>query len=177
MFSAGLDLKVLPVLAQSELTQFLMRYFKLVQRVALFPKPVVLAATGHMLAGGCVLGLACDVRVGADGPFRVGLNETRLRIALPSVVLALGALTLSASVHAEVMLHGRIFLPAEARERGIFDEVLAPERVLDQALERAVGLTECDARAYHTTKVRLRQAHLVRAEALLPDELARFFGE
>jgi enoyl-CoA hydratase len=177
MFSAGLDLKVVPALPQPELKQFLLRFFGLVERVALFPKPVVLAATGHMLAGGCVLGLACDIRVGADGPFRVGLNETRIRVALPSVVLALGALVLPASVHAEVMLHGRIFLPAEARQRGIFDEVVPPEKVLDQAIERAAGLAECDARAYLISKLRLRQATLERAAALLPDEVASFFGE
>ena len=30
---------------------------------------------GHALAGGCVLGLACDYRIMADGP-RIGLVET-----------------------------------------------------------------------------------------------------
>ena len=40
------------------------------------------AATGHAIAAGAFLLLACDVRIGLDGPFKIGFHEVRSLAAL-----------------------------------------------------------------------------------------------
>ena len=45
--------------------------------------PVVAACTGHALAAGALMLLGCDMRVGVDGPFKVGLNEVAIGMTLP----------------------------------------------------------------------------------------------
>jgi enoyl-CoA hydratase len=56
---------------------------KLLMRIFGHPQPVVLAVTGHALAAGALLTLACDTRIGADGPSKIGLNETAIGMGLP----------------------------------------------------------------------------------------------
>src|SRR5262249_47576419 len=46
-----------------------------------FPKPTVAMMNGHAIAGGLVLVLACDYRLGLDGDYRVGLNEVAVGAA------------------------------------------------------------------------------------------------
>src|SRR5204863_9086655 len=75
MFSAGLDLKVLPALPRAEMRTTCLLFGHAMLRDYEFPKPVVAAVTGHALAGGCVLLLTCDFRLGAAGPYRIGLHE------------------------------------------------------------------------------------------------------
>src|SRR4029079_12037214 len=39
------------------------------------PRPTLAQLVGHAIAGGLVLVLACDYRLGAEGDYKVGLNE------------------------------------------------------------------------------------------------------
>ncbi|MGK2948559.1 MAG: enoyl-CoA hydratase-related protein, partial [Acidimicrobiales bacterium] len=56
---------------------------KLLMRIFGHPQPVVVAVTGHALAAGALLTLACDTRIGGDGPAKIGLNETAIGMGLP----------------------------------------------------------------------------------------------
>ena len=44
-------------------------------------KPVIAAINGHAVAGGCVLALQADLRLMADGPTKIGLNEIQIGLA------------------------------------------------------------------------------------------------
>ena len=59
-----------------------------------FPKPVVLASTGHALAMGAILLLAADVRIGGEGSYKIGLNEVAIGMPVPrfTVELARGCI-------------------------------------------------------------------------------------
>ena len=48
------------------------------------PIPVIVSCTGHALAGGALLLLSADYRIGRNGTYRLGLNETRIGLALPN---------------------------------------------------------------------------------------------
>ncbi len=86
-FSAGLDLPALVDLDRVRMRAFVLRFETAMMRVFELPIPLVAAVNGHAVAGGCVLALQADVRIGADREARIGLNETQLGIGLPSLVV------------------------------------------------------------------------------------------
>ena len=86
-FSAGLDLPALVDLDRAAMRSFILRFDAAMLRVFELPVPLVAAVNGHAVAGGCVLALQADVRIGADREARIGLDETQLGIGLPAVVL------------------------------------------------------------------------------------------
>src|SRR5262249_13880141 len=52
-----------------------------------FPKPVVAAVNGHAIAGGCVMVLACDARLMAEGAGTIGMPELLVGVPFPADVL------------------------------------------------------------------------------------------
>jgi len=176
MFSAGLDLKTLPILPEEPRRLVITRFMEVMARLHTFDKPLVTAATGHALAGGCIMLLTGDVRIGASGGFKLGTNETRIGIALPTVVIRLATDVLPVASHAGVLLHGRSHTPDEALAAGILHEVVAPDQVMARAAAIAEGLTGIDPRAYRESKRRMRAAGMEQALAKLSGELSDFFG-
>ena len=83
-FSAGFDLSVMTA-GPDQARDLLRAGADLALRIYTFPIPVVLGATGHALAMGAILLMAADVRIGADGPFKVGLPEVEIGMPLPRV--------------------------------------------------------------------------------------------
>ena len=102
----------------------------LAERILSFPAPVTIACTGHAFPAGAFLLMAADSRLGADGPFRLGLNEVRIGLTLPlfAIVLARHRLTPAHFDHAAVT--GEMFDPQAARAAGLLDAVV-PAAELD----------------------------------------------
>src|SRR6266567_7730241 len=84
VFSAGLNLKVLPTLPPAELGRTMVAFGRTMLRVFTFPIPTVAALSGHAIAGGAMLAFACDLRYAADGAFRLHLNEVAIGLTLPT---------------------------------------------------------------------------------------------
>src|SRR5262249_5625253 len=61
VFSAGLNLKVLPTLAPDDFRRTVVAFARTMLRVFTFPIPTVAAVTGHAIAGGAILAFACDL--------------------------------------------------------------------------------------------------------------------
>jgi enoyl-CoA hydratase len=174
VFSGGLDLKTLPGLPRAELIDTIGRYSRLMLRLFGFAKPAVAAVSGHALAGGCVLALACDVRIGAKGAFRIGLNEVAIGLPLPTFVVELARASVAPAHHADALLGGRIYDPEGARDVGYLQELEEPAALFERALARAEALARLPAAAYRETKQRLRGPALERGERALADDLSAF---
>src|ERR671911_1388128 len=86
--SAGFDLAVMTA-GPDAARHLVAAGGELLMRLYLHPQPVVVAVTGHALAAGALLVLSCDVRIGADVPAKIGLNETAIGMSLPLFALAL----------------------------------------------------------------------------------------
>lgn len=127
--------------------------------------PVVAACTGHALAAGALLLLGCDVRVGADAPAKIGLNEVAIGMVLPGWALTIATERLSRRHLQLAVATGRVTDPAGAVDAGFLDEVVAVDDVLTTAVERATQLAaSVDARAYAGTVRALRGPVLERME-------------
>src|SRR5438105_13642725 len=72
-FSAGFDLSIMTS-GVEPMRALVTQGAELLLRVFTYPVPVVAACTGHALAAGALLLLVSDVRVGAEGEFKIGLN-------------------------------------------------------------------------------------------------------
>jgi enoyl-CoA hydratase len=171
-FCAGFDLKVLT--AGRDLAVPLVRAGgSLFMRLYGLRLPVVAACTGHALAGGALLLLVSDARIGTEGPFKLGLNEVAIGIPLPILLRRLAEDRLDARRRIEATLLARVYDPAEAREVGYLDEVVDEAALLGRALERARELGRLPPRAFATSKESIRRPTIDAILAALDEDVDR----
>lgn len=156
VFSGGFDLGVLgeggPVA-----DALVRRGRELLLRLYTSPVPVVAACTGHAVALGAVMLLACDYRVAATGEVHIGLNEISIGRPLPPLLLRLAEHRLNAARRTEAVLLARLWTPEEAIDVGFVDEVVEPEHVTRTAVARAQDLgTRLQPDAFALTSRRMR---------------------
>jgi enoyl-CoA hydratase len=171
VFSAGLNLKVLPTLAPEDLTRTMINFGRTLHRVFTFPIPTVAAVSGHAIAGGAILMFACDLRLVAEGPHRIHVNEVAIGLTLPSWAITIAEFAIPPRWHTEAILHARLYSPEEALERGMIQLVARPaDRLQDEALAAAAQLRALDTIAYASTKARQRAEATRRIFDLLEKE-------
>jgi len=169
-FSAGFDLGVFKG-PQEDALLMLTLGATLAERILKFPAPVAVSCGGHAFPAGAFLLMAADTRIGADGPFKLGLNEVRIGLTLPwfAVVLARHRLTPSHFDHATVT--GAMFDPAGAREAGLLDAVVGPDELDAAALSAAEDLAGVGRQAHAATKLRVRRRVLGELRSAIDGEL------
>ena len=104
-----------------------------------FPKPLVAAVNGHAIAGGAIMMLACDQRLLARGPARIGLTEVLVGVQFPAWALEIARFATPPEHFQTLICTGRTYEPEAALARGLVDELVEPERLLDRAMEVAAG--------------------------------------
>lgn len=151
VFSAGLDLQVMRRGGDAA-EELIRKGMEVFVRLAGFPRPMVAACTGHALAGGAVLLLCADVRIGRDGDFKIGLNEVAIGIPLPELVVDLARARLSPGHFTLACNTAQVYAPTEAAEAGFLDRVDSADPISD-ALRIAAELDErLDKRAFEITR-------------------------
>src|SRR6478735_5525709 len=104
------------------------------RRLETLGKPVVAAINGAALGGGLEIALATHHRVAAEGGYEIGLPEVTLGL-LPGgggVVRTVRMLGLQTAL-TEVLLQGQRYKPEQAQEKGLVDEVVPADQLLDAA--------------------------------------------
>jgi enoyl-CoA hydratase len=170
-FSAGFDLKVFDGPPGDTLTMLRLGA-TLAERILSFPAPVAVACPGHAFPAGAFLLMAADTRVGADGPYKLRLNEVRIGLTLPWFSIALARHRLTPSHFDHAVVTGTMFDPQQAREAGLLDAVVAPEALADAGRAAAEDLTAVDRRAHATTKLRARAKVLEELRDAIDTELS-----
>src|SRR5439155_27050911 len=118
------------------------------------PKPTLAMMQGHAIAGGLVLVLACDYRLGLDGDYRVGLNEVAVGAAFPRTALEIVRLRLAHARASELILGAALYPATQAVRLGIVDELLPADRFEETVLRRAAHLARSRARPTRTRRRR-----------------------
>ncbi len=103
----------------------------------LHPLPVIYACPGHSVAAGALLLLTGDVRIGARGDYRIGLNEVGIGLPLPEFALQFAYL----------------------------DEAVEADALMERTQGVARGMLELGAEAFATTKRQMRQPTVDRIRA------------
>jgi len=131
---------------------------ELMLRLYTFPRPVVVACTGHALAAGAILLLVGDRRIGASGDFKIGLNEVAIQMTVPIFAMELARARLSKRHFTAAATQAHIFDPETAKDAGYLDATAPSEALLDVALDHARQLATLPDPAFRNTKDRERAA-------------------
>jgi enoyl-CoA hydratase len=170
-FCAGFDLKIM-MSGPDNAKALLRRGSDLLMKLYGLPIPLVIACTGHALAGGALVLLTGDVRIGASGAFRIGLNEVSIGMPVPVLAMELARDRIQSSELGRATLQAQIYAPEDAARVGYLDTVVAPDEVLARAKEEATRLAGLARSAYAATKTRLRAKTIAHITATLEDDMA-----
>jgi enoyl-CoA hydratase len=171
-FSAGFDLGVMRGGDLSAIVGLVSDGGDLAKTIFGASVPVVAACTGHALAAGALVLLACDVRVGADVNCKIGLNEVAIGLVLPGWAFTLAVERLSKRHLQRSVAGARVTGPVGAVDAGYLDEVVAPADVLEVAVARAEEMAALDRRAYAATVRTLRGDVVATMEAQIAADRA-----
>jgi enoyl-CoA hydratase/carnithine racemase len=132
------------------------------------PKPTVAMVNGHATAGGFVLALACDYRLGVAGDWKCGLNEVAVGAGFPKVATEIVLLRLPHARAAELMLGAALYPATEAIRLGLVDELVALDTFEATVLRRAARLAGFPKESYAHTKASLLGDVVARVRAETP---------
>ncbi len=170
-FSAGLDLKVLPSYDREQQRELLLTFGRALLRLYGHPRPVVGAIDGHAIAGGFILAIACDYRIGGLGEYELGLTEVRVGVPFPIAPLELVRAELGREATRRLVLTARTAGPEEALGWGALDELRPVGEVEARALDVAGELANLPPGAYGSTKRLLRERAISRMEDAVERQL------
>jgi len=156
-FSAGLDLIELYDYNEEEAKSFWHLFLNFVAKITAFKKPLIAAINGHSPAGGCVIALACDARIMAEGKYIIGLNEVPVGIIVPNSIFQLYSFWLGKANATRNLLEGKLFSPEEALAVGLIDELTKPESILTAAERKARKYMAFESNTWSQSKLNIRK--------------------
>lgn len=161
-FSGGFDLKAFATLGTDGVYRLLDEGASLLLRLYGGPLPVVAACSGHAIAMGTFILMACDTRIGISGDYKIGANETQTGMNLPVFALELARARLSPLHLTRAMVQAHIYDPSGAVDAGYLDMTTSADQLDTTAMAIAAQLGALPAGAYAWNKQAVRKATLDR---------------
>lgn len=156
MFSAGFDLGEFrkgPAAGMALVTKGM----QLLIRLYSFPLPLVVACTGHAIAMGAFILMACDSRIGTRGNYKVTLPETAIGMELPATLLELTTSRIPPQYITRVAIQSEVFDPDQAVIVGFLDEVVEAKDLDARVLAVAAKLAQLPQKQYAANKLFARK--------------------
>ena len=169
-FCAGFDLRVM-MSGPEQAKALLGRGSDLLLKLFGLPLPLVIAATGHALAGGALVVLTGDTRIGAQGAYKLGLNEVAIGLPVPVLAMEFARARLTPAELTKATLQAQIYAPEEAVRAGYLDAVVPADQLLYKAKEEANRLAGLARSAYKATKIRLRGGVIADIRARMEEDM------
>jgi methylglutaconyl-CoA hydratase len=159
-FCAGMDLAEMQETAKqpdalSQWHEDAVIYRELIDKMLLFPKPIIAAVNGPAVAGGAGLVLASDIVIGTPAA-KFGFPEPRRGI-VAGMVSPLLAFRIGASHAANLLLTARTIEAAEAMRIGLYHEIVAGDLVWVRGNEIAGEIAKSAPEALLLTKKLLNE--------------------
>ena len=144
-FCSGHDLKEMRALARPQIEALFAACSGVMTRLVRLPQPVIAVVNGIATAAGCQLVAQCDLAVASDqARFATSGVNLGLFCSTPAVAVSRN---LGRKRAAEMLFTGEFIDAATALEWGLVNRVVAPERLMDTALELAANLKSKPAEA------------------------------
>jgi enoyl-CoA hydratase len=169
-FCAGFDLRVM-MSSPAAAIELLRAGSDLLLRLYGATIPLVIACTGHAIAGGALVVLTGDYRVGAAGAFKLGLNEVSIGLPVPVLAMELARDRLLATELVHATLEAKIYDPEHAVAAGYLDAVVPADQALARAKDEATRLGAIARNAFRATKTRLRGKTIEYIRATMDEDM------
>ena len=166
MFSGGFDLGEFKK-GREQGMAMVGRGFELLVRLYSFPLPLVAACTGHGIAMGAFIIMACDRRIGTLGDYKMSLPETAIGMELPPILVELTASRISRRHMTRVALLSEVYNPEQAVAAGFTDEVVAAEDLDSRSMAVAEQLAGLPQAQFAANKLSVRARTLQAMQASL----------
>jgi len=170
MFSGGFNLKEMQA-GPKEAMILTSKGSKLARRIMAFPRPVIAVSTGHTIAMGAFLMLACDYRIIAEGDYKIGLNETMIGMTMHNFGIELARYRLALNYFNRCVINAEIFNPKGAMYAGFFDRVVPAEQLPMAGPMAGQMFGQLNAAAFRGTKLRSRKAVFEILDQAIADDL------
>jgi enoyl-CoA hydratase len=169
-FSGGFDLSVMG--SDPATMQALVRSgAELLLRLWEFPRPVIIACTGHAVAAGAMFLLTADYRIGIEGDWSIGLNEIGIGMPLPQFTVELARARLDPRAFTRATLHAELYDGEGAVRAGYLDEAVPAEALLDRVMAKATEMAKFAPSGYLPSKHRARHALADYIRSSLDDDM------
>jgi enoyl-CoA hydratase len=159
IFSAGFDLSTFQR-DPDEAVIMVKAGSTLCRRMLAFPYPIIGVCTGHAIAQGCFTLMACDYRIGIDGPFSLGLNEVQIGMTMHHVGITLSRARLNTPFFERSVSSAEIYDPSTAVTAGLLDKIVPADTLMAEAQAQATRLSGLNMHAHKETKLKTRAALL-----------------
>lgn len=169
-FCAGFDLRVM-MSGPEQAKALLGRGSELLLRLFGATLPLVIACSGHAMAGGALVVLTGDTRIGAEGAFKLGLNEVSIGLPVPVLAMEFARARLTPTELTRATLMAQIYTPQAAVTAGYLDSVVPADQLLDRAKEEATRLAGLARSAFKATKLRLRGGVIADIKARMVEDM------
>ncbi|MBT8138748.1 MAG: crotonase/enoyl-CoA hydratase family protein [Gammaproteobacteria bacterium] len=156
IFSAGYDLKEMQQ-GEQAIINLVRAGSAFTRRMLAFPLPIVGVCTGNCIAKGAFVMLSCDYRVGVEGPFKIGLNETQIGMIMHHVGIEIPRQRLTNTAFNRAVVNAEMFDPQGAKEAGFLDRVVAPDELFETARAEALRLKALNLDCFAATKLKSRR--------------------
>lgn len=139
-FSAGADIKAFAANTTDANMEMISLGHEVLASIARLPKVFIAQVEGHALGGGLEIALACDLRFGARGTYKLGLPEVTLGLLPGNGGTQRLARIIGVPKALDLMITGRPVSPGEAHGLGILNRLFAADEVADKTRAYAEAL-------------------------------------
>ena len=156
-FAAGADVSAMKDWSYMDVykTNFITRNWESLRSVR---KPVIAAVAGVALGGGCELAMMCDIVIAADNA-KFGQPEIKLGIIPGAGGTQRLPRAIGKSKAMDLVLTGRTMDAQEAERAGLVARIVAPDKLLDEAIAVAASICAYSLPAVMMAKEAVNRAY------------------
>lgn len=166
ILSGGFDLKTMQA-GPKQAIELVTEGSKLARRMIAFPTPIIAACPGHAVAKGCFLLLCSDYRIGAEGAFKLGLNEVAIGMTMHHAGIEMARQRMPQPYFERSVINAEMYDPKGAVRAGILDVIVPPEQLMAAAQQAAEQSLNLNMKAHHQTKLKVRKAYIEAMDAAI----------
>lgn len=155
-WSTGLYLDYMIKLSPEDLGDFIKYFNAMLKRLCVFPRPMIGAINGHVIAGGVIMAAHLDWRFMRSERGWVSLPEVDINIPFAPGMLAILRESMAPNALRDMALTGKKFNAADSQKLGFIDQVYPLDELLPKAIEWAQFLATKNTATYAEIKRRMR---------------------
>jgi enoyl-CoA hydratase len=122
--------------------------------------------------------MAADVRIGAEGNYKIGLNEIAIGMPVPRFAVELARNSLSIAEFTKAVNHATVYDCAGAVNAGYLDRLVADDDVVSTAVAVAAELGErLHPKPFAITRINCRGEAVAKMRRELVEDIATFTVE